>query len=155
MAESVGVGEDGLQQALAYAGQKLHVERLNEKQVEAVTAFIRGKDVFVSLPMGYGKSVCFQSVPFVLDYIRGWTDKCTAIIIEPTAAVMQDQVFALKKQGDLSRVYKSGANLNKQSCKGKLSLFISLQCLHTQRCFTHRVTKRIWLFMLLMKFTAC
>ena len=99
MAESVGVGEDDLQQALDYAAQKLRMERLNEKQVEAVTAFIGGKDVFVSLPTGYGKSVCFQSVPFALDYIRGWTDKCTAIIVEPTAAVMRDQVFALKSKG--------------------------------------------------------
>ena len=99
MAESVGIGEDCLQQALAYAAQKLRLERLNEKQAEAVTAFIGGKDVFVSLPTGYGKSVCFQSVPFVLDYIGGGTDKCIAIIVEPTAAVMRDQVLALKSKG--------------------------------------------------------
>ena len=43
MAESVGIGKDCLQQALVYVAQKLRLERLNEKQAEAVTAFIGGK----------------------------------------------------------------------------------------------------------------
>ena len=93
------VSEDRLQQALAYAAEKLRLDRLNEKQAEAIAAFIDGKDVFVNLPTGYGKSAVFQSVPFVLDYIGGGTDKSTALIVEPTAAVMRDQVLALKAKG--------------------------------------------------------
>ena len=58
------VSEDCLQQRLAYAAEKLCLDRLNKKQTEAVSAF---KDVFVNLPTGYGKSTVFQSIPFVLD----------------------------------------------------------------------------------------
>ena len=43
-------------------------------------------------------SAVFQSIPFVLHYIGGWT-KSTALIVEHTAAVMWDQVLALKVKG--------------------------------------------------------
>jgi len=93
------VSGDRLQQTLAYAAEKLCLDRLNEKQAEAIAAFIDGKDVFVNLPTGHGKSAVFWSVPFVLDYIGGGTDKSIALIVEPTAAVMRDQVLALKAKG--------------------------------------------------------
>jgi len=93
------VSGDRLQQTLAYAAEKLCLDRLNEIQEEAIAAFIDGKDVFVNLPTGYGKSAVFGSVPFVLDYIGGGTDKSIALIVEPTAAVMQEQVLALKAKG--------------------------------------------------------
>ena len=145
MAESVGIGKDCLQQALVYVAQKLRLERLNEKQAEAVTAFIGGKDVFVSLPTGYGKLVCFQSVPFVLDNIGGGTDKCIAIVVEPTAAVMRDQVLALKSKGISAEFlnHEQADNAAKQAVvQGKLSSFISIQsrsqCLSTERDDLHR-----------------
>ena len=131
-------------------GTRLRLKRLNEKRAEAATAFIGGKDVFVSLPTGYGKSLFFQSVPFVLDYIDGGTDKCSAIIVEPTAAVMRDQVLALKSKGISAEFinHEQTDNAAKQAVvQGKLSSFISLQscchCLSTERCFTQRATKRI------------
>ena len=148
MVESVGIGEDCLQQVLA---QKLCLEWLNEKQEEAVTSFMGGKDVFVSLPTGYGKSVCFQSVPFVLDYIAGGMDKCIAIF-EPTAAVMWDQVLALKSKGISAEQTDNAA---KQAVvQGKVSLQSRSHCLSTERCFTQESYQKN-LSMLLMKFTAC
>ncbi len=32
---------------------------LRGRQKEAVSKFVHGQDVFVSLPTGYGKSVCY------------------------------------------------------------------------------------------------
>jgi len=39
------------------------VQALHEEQRKAIDTFFEGKDVFVSLPTGYGKSVIFQAIP--------------------------------------------------------------------------------------------
>ena len=44
---------------LSATAAKLGFNSLREKQVETVTAFAQGNDVFVSLPTGSGKSLCF------------------------------------------------------------------------------------------------
>jgi len=36
---------------------------LKTEQKEAVKAFVEGNDVFVSLPTGFGKSLCFALFP--------------------------------------------------------------------------------------------
>ena len=41
-------------------------EELTTNQVDAITTFLHGKDVFVSLPTGSGKSVCFALLPIVV-----------------------------------------------------------------------------------------
>ena len=41
---------------------------LKEEQKKAILAVYEGKDVFVSLPTGFGKSICFQILPFVFDH---------------------------------------------------------------------------------------
>ena len=56
--------------AMAYAAEWIGLLSLNEKQKQAVRAFLHAKYVFVSLPTGFGKSVCFQSIPFVFDYLK-------------------------------------------------------------------------------------
>ena len=40
-------------------------------QVEAVKSFISGKDTFVILPTGYGKSVIYGVLPLMFDYMFG------------------------------------------------------------------------------------
>jgi len=40
---------------------------LKDQQVEAVELLSEGKDVFVWFPTGYGKSICYQLLPFVFD----------------------------------------------------------------------------------------
>lgn len=44
---------------------------LKEKQIEAIDSFVKGKDVFVSLPTGYGKSIIYASLPLVFDIVKG------------------------------------------------------------------------------------
>ena len=45
---------------------------LKEKQREAITAFVRGRDTIVLLPTGYGKSIIFSMLPLVFDKLKGW-----------------------------------------------------------------------------------
>ena len=55
---------------LLKAARKLGYESLKPEQELAVSSFISGKDVFVSLPTGYGKSLCFALLPLLFDEIR-------------------------------------------------------------------------------------
>ena len=44
---------------------------LKPKQLEAIQAFCSGKDVFISLPTGYGKSMIYGLLPLVYNKIEG------------------------------------------------------------------------------------
>jgi len=41
---------------------------------EAVKAFVEGNNVFMSLPTGFGKSLCFVLLPYVFDCLCGETE---------------------------------------------------------------------------------
>jgi len=51
--------------------QKMNLKPLKEKQTEAIQAFISGKDTFVALPTGYGKSIIFGILPLLFDKLLG------------------------------------------------------------------------------------
>ena len=57
--------------AIKTAAERLGFKRLKEKQVEAIKAFISGKDVFVSLPTGCGKSLIYGILPLVFNILEG------------------------------------------------------------------------------------
>ena len=59
-----------MEEALAYAATKLGYESLKTEQNEAVKAFFGGNDAFVSLPTGFGKSLCFALFRYVFDYLN-------------------------------------------------------------------------------------
>ena len=44
---------------------------LKDKQHEAIKSFCSGRDVFVSLPTGYGKTLIFAMLPLIFDKLKG------------------------------------------------------------------------------------
>ena len=65
---------------------------LKPGQVQAVAEFVRGRDVFVSLPAGYGKSPIYGILPEVIKRAQGRPQKTTiALVISPLSALMLDQ----------------------------------------------------------------
>ena len=61
---------------------------VKDQQVEAVKLLSEGKDVFVWFPTGYGKSICYQLLPFLFDVKLGRTnaplvDRSVALVISP------------------------------------------------------------------------
>jgi hypothetical protein len=68
------------------------LQTFRENQLEAMIATMSSLDVFVLMPTGGGKSLCFQ-VPAVCQ-----SDKVT-IVVCPLLSLMEDQVEALKGKG--------------------------------------------------------
>ena len=50
---------------------QLGYEGVKDKQMEAILAVVRGKDTFVSLPTGFGKSMIHGVLPMVFDKKKG------------------------------------------------------------------------------------
>jgi len=57
--------------AIRESGKQLGYDKLRPKQIEAMTAFLQGNDVVVSLPTGYGKSIIYAALPYAFDKLRG------------------------------------------------------------------------------------
>ena len=64
---------------------------LKEEQELAIRAVYDKKDVFVWLPTGFGKSVCFQTLPFLFDCklgLVGSSRNSVVLVVVPLVALM-------------------------------------------------------------------
>ena len=59
--------KERIQSAVARCASALGYAALRPKRSAVVEEFLRGRDVFVSLPTGSGKSLCFAILPKVFD----------------------------------------------------------------------------------------
>ena len=72
--------------AVSHALEKLGLSNLSLKEEQ-------GRDVFVCLPTGFGKSQCYQVLPFVMDHKLGLTgsQKTSAVlVVSPLIDLMVD-----------------------------------------------------------------
>ena len=79
---------------------------LKTEQEESIFYFLKGADVFVSLPTGFGKSLCYILLPKVFDLLRGVDNKSIIVVISPLIALMEDQVASIISLG-ISAVHVS------------------------------------------------
>src|SRR5882762_542992 len=77
---------------LAHLQEHFGFDAFKDNQEAIITSLLEGKDTFVIMPTGGGKSLCYQLPALV--------SEGTAIIISPLIALMKNQVDALRNFGN-------------------------------------------------------
>ena len=79
--------------AIGEAVRRLNYSQATENQANAIREFVVGRDVFVILPTGSGKSLCIAALPYVFDILRGETDfSLIVVVVCLLKSIMEDQV---------------------------------------------------------------
>ena len=113
------------------ASRDMGYSALKPQQEMIVRHFLSGRDVFVSLPTGSGKSLCYTLLPMVFDRLKQPSaDRSLVIVVSP---LMKDQVRSLLEK-NVRSAYVSDvdecSDVYKQACNGELSIiFISPESL--------------------------
>ena len=68
---SVGLPAEVVSDTIITAFHQLGYSNPTASQKEAITEFVKGRDIFVSLPTGEGKSLCYATLPLVFDGFGG------------------------------------------------------------------------------------
>src|SRR5881397_2781819 len=76
-------------------------------QEEIICDSLAGRDVFVLMPTGGGKSLCFQAPALVRDGL--------AIVVSPLISLMKDQVDTLVGNGVPASLYNSSLTAEEKS----------------------------------------
>ena len=102
---------------------KFKLSSLNTHQKRAISEVSkRGKDVFVNLPTGYGKSLIYQALPTIFDALRSSSGHIV-VVVSPLISLMDDQVKFLTSVGIKALNLTSASEEDRLNAeKGKYSL---------------------------------
>ena len=82
----------------AKVAQSLGYDSLTNEQIEAVVHFVQGQDIFISLPTGAGKSLCYVILPLLFNTIQPGRHSII-IVVSPLKCLMQDQCTKYSEKG--------------------------------------------------------
>ena len=54
--------------------------KLRSQQLESIKYVVEGNDVFVWLPTGFGKSIIYESLPFVFDRLKNVSNSVVLVV---------------------------------------------------------------------------
>ena len=93
------MAEAAFERQLAFSCERVGHANLSMKaeQKEAVWQLYNGNDVFVWLPTGYGKSLCYELLPFLLECPRDGCDSLV-LVVSPLVSLMVSQVQSLRRR---------------------------------------------------------
>ena len=111
----------GMAMALSFAISELVKDlefgQLKTEQSAAISKFASGKDVFVALPTGYGKSLCYCCLPYVFDRLKSVEKQSIVVVVSPLVALMKDQVAGCSSMG-LNTGYVNAEPGNRHAARG-------------------------------------
>ena len=106
-----GSSEKDFAFCVSYALSRLKKENfvLKPEQSAVLESIFQRKDVFVWFPTGYGKSICYQALPFMFDRKLGRAlDKSVVLVVSPLVSLMIDQVTSLRSVGVGAAIMSAG-----------------------------------------------
>ena len=113
-------------------------DNFRENQPEIIEAVLVGKDAFVLMPTGSGKSICYQIPAILCDGI--------GLVVSPLIALMEDQVKGLQQNGaraaylNSTLSFKKSQGIQRRAANGQLDiLYVAPERLLT-RDFQHFLT---------------
>jgi superfamily II DNA helicase RecQ len=122
--------------AITEGTEQLGYAELRPNQALGVKHFLGGKDVFVCLPTGSGKSLCYCLLPKVFDIFRGSKSietQSIVIVVSPLVALMKDQVKQMTER-NMRTIYVGDVDSETENvvCDGKYQLvYLSPEALLT------------------------
>ncbi len=75
---------------------RLGYSSLKPMQTKVICSILDGDDVFAALPTGYGKTLCYLSLPFAIDAIQwpGSVEESIVIVVSPLKSILEDPRYA-------------------------------------------------------------
>ena len=71
---------------------------LKAEQLDAIKCIYDGKDVFLRLPTGFGKSICYETLPFVFNHKHsdgGTGGGCSVVlVVSPLVSLIMEAIAA-------------------------------------------------------------
>ena len=104
MARKLSFLSSNISDAILAAAREMGYDNLRENQIKVLSFFLGGRDTFVSLPTGSGKSLCYCILPLANDFLRRSRRSSLVIVVSPLVALMKDQVRAMTER-NVSAVY--------------------------------------------------
>ena len=105
--------------------------QLSPHQMNALQSILSGKDTFVCLPTGQGKSILFECFPHCYDFLHSCKSEqsqpSSVLVISPLISLMNSQVHDVRKRNQSTLRLSVDASTDEQSqlmC-GKISYVFS------------------------------